>query len=165
MLYIPLYASFLSLLVLCLLTNNPKVVYTTRAIRAFDALRVLSCLALLALLPVFNITLVVPYVRACRLLPSVLIHLRFQTYTSLLAILKPSKPALQSHVTFVLFCTLATYTYRDIWPLLTYTQQPRDVLAWPLYLNLFFLAIGGLFIPLFVPRPYVPVDPDVRLCS
>jgi len=88
-----------------------------------------------------------------------------QTYTSILAIFKPSKPSLQTHVTFVLFCTLATYTYRDIWPLLTYTQQPKDVLAWPLYFNLLFLAIGGLFIPLFAPRPYVPVDPNVRLLA
>uniref|UniRef100_A0A8H8CG88 P-loop containing nucleoside triphosphate hydrolase protein n=1 Tax=Psilocybe cubensis TaxID=181762 RepID=A0A8H8CG88_PSICU len=52
-------------------------------------------------------------------------------------------------------------TFGDIWPLATYTQQPKD---WPqdefLWIKLAILSFTAWFIPLFVPRRYVPVNPE-----
>ena len=70
--------------------------------------------------------------------------------------------------TTLLLTTLVVYVYRDVWPLGTYTEQPkdtsRDSLLWYKFALLVFT---GVVVPLFVPRRYIPVDPQVRLffCS
>jgi len=54
------------------------------------------------------------------------------------------------------------YVYRDLWPLATYTQKPADEAeGGVLWAKISILAVTAVFIPLFVPRRYVPVDPKV----
>lgn len=64
--------------------------------------------------------------------------------------------------TMVLLSALGVYVYRDIWPLATYHSKPADngegILLWAKIAILTFTAVS---IPLFIPHPYVPVDPQV----
>ncbi|KAF7324829.1 ATP-binding cassette transporter [Mycena kentingensis (nom. inval.)] len=64
------------------------------------------------------------------------------------------------HVNTVLLCALIVYTYRDVFPLATYTLSPLDAweghLLWP---KLFVLIFTSVAIPLAMPRQYVPLDP------
>ncbi|KAJ8084456.1 hypothetical protein PM082_003226 [Marasmius tenuissimus] len=65
------------------------------------------------------------------------------------------------HLNFVLFATFVVYCYRDIYPLATYTKQPRDTFeGWSLWLKIALLGVSSILVPLFVPRQYVPVDPS-----
>lgn len=67
------------------------------------------------------------------------------------------------HLGFILFATLAVYLYRDIWPLCTFTLAPADINEGPfLWARVALLTVSAVFIPLFVPRQYVPVDPKVN---
>ena len=90
-------------------------------------------------------------------------------YASLLAlgnVLASSRRSLtfSGHLSLVLFASLAVYAYRDIWPLMTFTLQPKDsaegTLLWVKIGVLFF--VGG-FLPLFEPYPYLPYDPSVSI--
>jgi hypothetical protein len=60
----------------------------------------------------------------------------------------------------VLLSVFAVYAYRDLWPLATYRLQPLDIeeggLLWT---KIGILAFTCIFIPLFIPRKYVPIDP------
>ncbi|KAF8904793.1 hypothetical protein CPB84DRAFT_1772829 [Gymnopilus junonius] len=62
--------------------------------------------------------------------------------------------------TTILLSVLAVYAYRDIWPLGTYTEQPKDTshdhLLW---YKIALVALTGAAVPLFIPRRYIPVDP------
>ena len=67
-----------------------------------------------------------------------------------------------THLVLVLLVTFLTYLIRDVWPLATYTEVPKDeaegtILGIKIAL-LFIVAIG---IPLFMPRRYIPVNPEV----
>ncbi|KAF9525551.1 multidrug resistance-associated ABC transporter [Crepidotus variabilis] len=67
---------------------------------------------------------------------------------------------LARHTNFTLFVAFATYAYRDIWPLATFTQQPIDDVGRTLiWVEISLLAFSAIFVPLFVPRQYVPADP------
>jgi len=61
-----------------------------------------------------------------------------------------------------LLSAFGVHAYRDLWPLATYTQQPKDLadggLVWA---KVSVLAFTAIIIPLFIPRQYVPVDPKV----
>lgn len=66
----------------------------------------------------------------------------------------------------VLLSTLVLYLYRDLWPLATYSERPADIEEG----NILFVKIGillavAIFIPLFIPRRYIPVDPKVVLAA
>jgi hypothetical protein len=62
----------------------------------------------------------------------------------------------------LLLVLLATYLYRDVWPLATYTETPVDIAQGRfLWAKIVVLVFTALVIPLFVPRRYVPVDPTV----
>ncbi|KAF8966510.1 multidrug resistance-associated ABC transporter [Flammula alnicola] len=74
----------------------------------------------------------------------------------------------------LLLITLGTYTYRDIWPLATYTQTPKDASQGNvLWFKIAILVVTAALIPLFVPRRCIPVDPkdpmpvtnDEQTCS
>lgn len=68
------------------------------------------------------------------------------------------------HLNFVLIVTWSVFTYRDLWPLATFTLRPVDEAAGPLlWVEIAFLTIAGIFVPLLVPRQYIPVDPKVRV--
>jgi hypothetical protein len=57
---------------------------------------------------------------------------------------------------------LASYTYRDVWPLCTVVLLPRDrVEGWVLWAKVGLATFRGLVFPLFEPFPYIPVDPAV----
>ena len=54
------------------------------------------------------------------------------------------------------------YAYRDIWPYATFTEVPADqVEGWFMWAKVVTITITGMFVPLFMPRRYIPVDPTV----
>lgn len=62
----------------------------------------------------------------------------------------------------LLLVTMGVYVYRDVWPLATYDQDPADAEEGSILWKKFsVLAITAIVIPLFCPRPYIPVDPKV----
>ena len=66
------------------------------------------------------------------------------------------------HINSVLIVAFATYIYRDVWPLATFTEQPLDAIGPLLYAKMSLLTLTAVLIPLFVPRRYIPVDPEVN---
>ncbi|KJA13741.1 hypothetical protein HYPSUDRAFT_530239 [Hypholoma sublateritium FD-334 SS-4] len=85
-------------------------------------------------------------------------------YSSILAILSLSVKKWSTSSTryniLLLLMTFATYAYRDLWPLATYTQQPKDIHeGWLLWIKIAILFATAVIIPLFIPRRYIPVDP------
>jgi predicted membrane channel-forming protein YqfA (hemolysin III family) len=49
--------------------------------------------------------------------------------------------------------------YRDIYPLATFTQAPRDLSdGWILWAEIIILALVAVLLPLVEPRQYIPVD-------
>ncbi|KAJ7578700.1 P-loop containing nucleoside triphosphate hydrolase protein [Mycena floridula] len=65
------------------------------------------------------------------------------------------------HANAVLGVQTLVYLYRDIWPLSTYTELPLDRAEGSiLWAKLVVLALIAIFVPLFVPRVYVPYDPE-----
>ncbi|GJJ15115.1 hypothetical protein Clacol_009390 [Clathrus columnatus] len=68
--------------------------------------------------------------------------------------------AASNDLQIILLSFAAAYAYRDIYPLFTYPLNPEDEyqgrLLW-LRIGLVFSA--GIFIPLFTPRQYKPLDP------
>ena len=75
-----------------------------------------------------------------------------------------STPAIAAN--FVTFLSaLGLYVYRDLWPLAKYDGQPADAAeGHALWIKVAFLAFTAVFIPLFVPCRYIPLDPKVRNC-
>jgi hypothetical protein len=91
-----------------------------------------------------------------------------QGYAAVLAfvsvILKSwSTPAIAAN--FVTFLSaLGVYAYRDLWPLAKYDGQLADAAeGYVLWIKIALLAFTALFVPLFVPRRYIPLDPKVRV--
>jgi hypothetical protein len=68
------------------------------------------------------------------------------------------------HATLATLGIFASFTYRDIWPLFTFTLDPADghegFLLWA---KVVVAAIAGIFTPMFEPYVYVPLDPSVSL--
>ncbi|GLB36501.1 putative atp-binding cassette [Lyophyllum shimeji] len=64
------------------------------------------------------------------------------------------------HLNVLLLSAFGVYFYRDLFPLATYTQSPRDIsegrLLWA---KIAVLSLASIAIPLLVPRQYIPVDP------
>ena len=53
--------------------------------------------------------------------------------------------------------------YRDIWPLATFSREPKDLQeGYILWIKFSTITLTAVIIPLFIPRRYVPVDPKVR---
>ena len=74
-----------------------------------------------------------------------------------------STPAIAAN--FVTFLSaLGVYAYRDLWPLAKYDGQLADAVeGYMLWIKIALLAFTALFVPLFVPRRYIPLDPKVRM--
>ncbi|KAK0203772.1 hypothetical protein DFS33DRAFT_1431870 [Desarmillaria ectypa] len=87
-------------------------------------------------------------------------------YTFLLAIISVTARRKWSHVAIrhlnvVLVVTAGVYIYRDITPLATFTDIPRDISeGWILWTKIAVLLLVGIVIPLFIPREYTPVNPN-----
>ena len=66
------------------------------------------------------------------------------------------------HLSLVTFTILAVFTYRNVWPLMTFTLRPKDAAEGDvLWVKLGLLAFVGVFLPLLEPYPYTPYDPSV----
>jgi hypothetical protein len=70
------------------------------------------------------------------------------------------------HATLATLAVFASYTYRDVWPLLTFTLDPADgqegLLLWA---KIAVAAVAGILVPMFEPYVYVPLDPSVSFLS
>ncbi|KAF9553714.1 multidrug resistance-associated ABC transporter [Agrocybe pediades] len=60
----------------------------------------------------------------------------------------------------VLISTFFVYIYRNLWPLVTYTKQPRDLerVGRLIWVEILLLWVVTVFVPLFIPRRYIPFD-------
>ncbi|KAH9939277.1 uncharacterized protein BXZ73DRAFT_76000 [Epithele typhae] len=64
------------------------------------------------------------------------------------------------HLNAILVALWLVYSYRDLWPLATYTLTPADASEGALlWAKIGVLTFTAVFIPLFMPRQYIPVDP------
>lgn len=96
-------------------------------------------------------------------------HYRTQTYAFLLACLAVRisvwRHWLVRHHIAILLSESAVYSVRNIWPLLTYTNQPMDLeIEGPiLWLKIVLLALTSVVVPVLIPGVYTPADPKV--CS
>ncbi|KAH9840299.1 uncharacterized protein C8Q71DRAFT_703286 [Rhodofomes roseus] len=65
------------------------------------------------------------------------------------------------HLNCILFTAWSAYAYRDLWPLATFTLVPMDLeegaLLWA---KLSLLTVSGIFVPILIPRWYIPFDPE-----
>ncbi|KAH9940070.1 uncharacterized protein BXZ73DRAFT_99070 [Epithele typhae] len=63
------------------------------------------------------------------------------------------------HLNTILVVLWLVYSYRDLWPLATYTLTPGDASEGALlWAKIGVLTFTAVFIPLFMPRQYIPVD-------
>jgi hypothetical protein len=70
------------------------------------------------------------------------------------------------HLAVVLLVTFLVYVYRDLFPLMTFTEKPEDLYEGELlWAKVAVLAVVGVIIPLVSPRQYIPFDPAVRCRS
>lgn len=77
----------------------------------------------------------------------------------------PSKIAnvANTHLIWVLFGTWVVYSYRNIYPLGTFTLEPLDLHeGWLMWAKLAVLSFAAAVVPSFIPTQYVPFDPKVR---
>ncbi|KAJ7275433.1 multidrug resistance-associated ABC transporter [Mycena haematopus] len=64
------------------------------------------------------------------------------------------------HLNTVLLVTFIVYGYRDLFPFITYHRVPIDGSeGWILWAKVLALLTAAVIVPLFIPRPYIPVDP------
>ncbi|CAA7262907.1 unnamed protein product [Cyclocybe aegerita] len=91
-------------------------------------------------------------------LSSTYVHALFFTLISLTS--KTWSLSAVGYASTTLLATFGAYAYRDLWPLMTYSQKPADIdegrLLW---VKIMVLGVTAILIPLFIPRRYVPVDP------
>lgn len=89
-----------------------------------------------------------------------------QAYSTILAIISLTVKSLSTFAAryniSVLLVAFFVYCYRDLWPLATLYDAPKDrsegVLLW---VKIALLGLTAIIIPLFIPRRYTPVDPNV----
>ncbi len=66
------------------------------------------------------------------------------------------------HVSLILSVVWGVYMYRDVWPSATVDLAMADASEGALlWAKIGLLSFCGVFIPLFCPRNYVPVYPEV----
>lgn len=66
----------------------------------------------------------------------------------------------------VLISILAVYTYRDVWPLMTFTLRPCDEAEGSiLWTKIALLGLAGVVLPLFEPYPYIPWNTKASIYS
>lgn len=67
--------------------------------------------------------------------------------------MRPVEGIFRHHLTAVLLVFWATYIYRDVWPLATYTLTPIDAIEGPiLWAKIADLTLVAVVIPLITPR-------------
>ena len=91
-----------------------------------------------------------------------------QIYTSLLALVTVVGNAKWSrisatHAALVLLAPWVLYAYRDLWPLCTFTVVPVDAAEGAMmWARVALLTLAAVVVPLFGPRQFIPIDPEVR---
>ena len=65
------------------------------------------------------------------------------------------------HLNIILLVFFLVYGYRDLWPLVTYTDTPSDGGGKKLWMKMACLTFAAVLLPVFAPRRYIPVDPEV----
>ncbi|KAJ7041082.1 P-loop containing nucleoside triphosphate hydrolase protein [Mycena alexandri] len=86
-------------------------------------------------------------------------------YVSILALVSRSSTPrwnkiLKRHLQCISLLVFGVYFYRDIYPLATFTNAPRDLQeGWLLWVKFLMVGIVAVLLPLLEPRPYMPVDP------
>ncbi|KAJ7713464.1 hypothetical protein B0H14DRAFT_2413830, partial [Mycena olivaceomarginata] len=66
------------------------------------------------------------------------------------------------HLNLMLICFFALYVYRDVFPPATFTLVPMDLAQGPiLWAKIIILFLVSSFIPMVIPRQYVPLDPKL----
>ncbi|KAF8811726.1 hypothetical protein BYT27DRAFT_7160557 [Phlegmacium glaucopus] len=95
--------------------------------------------------------------------PEVLMTMTF-FYSSVMAIvavtIKDWSVSTTRYNILVLLSVFGVYLYRDIWPLATFTEEPKDLQeGYMLWIKFSIVTLTAVVIPLFIPRRYVPVDP------
>jgi len=91
-----------------------------------------------------------------------------QLYASLLALVAVSTPSkianvANTHLVWVLFGTWVIYSYRNIYPLGTFTLEPLDLHeGWLMWAKFAVLTFAAAVVPSFIPTQYIPFDPKVR---
>ena len=94
--------------------------------------------------------------------------LALETYASFLALTslvarKKFASASNKHVVILLLATWFIFVYRNLWPLATFTLTPKDGSeGWLMWAKLTVLSVTAIGIPVLIPRPYIPLDPNVR---
>ncbi|KAH7910707.1 hypothetical protein BJ138DRAFT_73634 [Hygrophoropsis aurantiaca] len=64
-----------------------------------------------------------------------------------------------THLTTLLLTVFAVFAYRDLYPLLTFANQPKDVReGWILWMKISILSLVSIVFPLISPRQYIPFD-------
>lgn len=90
-----------------------------------------------------------------------------QTYASILGLVSvTTKPRwsrlVSNHLATLLIAVFAVFAYRDLWPLITFHQRPKDYKEGSLlWVKVTILFLSSIVFPLVSPRQYVPVDPAV----
>jgi len=92
-------------------------------------------------------------------------HPPLQMYTCLLALCalvlpKRARRPANNHLSVLLLVAWGVYTYRDVWPLATYTLQPVDPDNWTVWASFAVLTAVGVIIPVLTPFEYIPIDPE-----
>ncbi|GJE99977.1 hypothetical protein PsYK624_162540, partial [Phanerochaete sordida] len=75
----------------------------------------------------------------------------------------PARTALvlSPHLTVIALGVFATYAYRDLWPLATYTTSPADAAEGALlWVKVALAACTGVLVPVLEPHPYLPLHPE-----
>ncbi|KAG1769620.1 hypothetical protein EDD22DRAFT_868510 [Suillus occidentalis] len=87
------------------------------------------------------------------------------TYASILGLVSvTTKPRwsrlVSNHLATLLIAVFAVFAYRDLWPLITFHQRPKDYKEGSLlWVKVTILFLSSIVFPLVSPRQYVPVDP------
>ncbi|KAG2160129.1 uncharacterized protein EDB93DRAFT_1113551 [Suillus bovinus] len=85
-------------------------------------------------------------------------------YASILGLISvTTKPRwsrlVSNHLATLLFAVFAVFAYRDLWPLITFHKQPKDIKEGSLlWAKVTILFLSSIVFPLVSPRQYVPVD-------
>ncbi|KAF8307176.1 P-loop containing nucleoside triphosphate hydrolase protein [Clavulina sp. PMI_390] len=68
--------------------------------------------------------------------------------------------SLRGHRTIILLSAVIIFTYRDIWPLATFNQEPADAhLGWIGIARVGLVWWAGIIVPFSLPGIYIPADP------
>ncbi|KAJ7501621.1 hypothetical protein B0H11DRAFT_2275231 [Mycena galericulata] len=139
---------------------------------AFELVRVVACLALLGL-SIASVALTETHGEWGKTLENSLsvtewLQVAICTsffYACILAIgtvsaKRSRSQVLVKHLNTLLLVTFFVYVYRDVFPLITYHRIPLDLVeGWIIWAKLIALLVAAVIVPLFIPRPYIPVDP------